>query len=180
MLKSFIKSGIAFILLMVTGISAKAQQDVISNCINFQWVLAVPSGNYVNGQQLIIWDFSDSLADQKFHFYRRLNGNYTIMPAERPNMAVAIPSGIIQQNQAVIIWESNNNLDQQWILENITGMKYIIRSCINRNYVLAPLQTAKGAAVVIQKYTGSEAQQWAVIPTNGTFYNGLFKEAYSK
>lgn len=179
MLKNLLKLCAAFVLLTIVGIDAKAQTVVIANCSQFKWVLAVPCGNYVNNQHLIIWNFSETLGDQKFHLFRRSNGNVTIMPQDRPNMAIGIPNGIIGQNNQVILWESNNNLDQQWELQNLGGLKYIIRSCVNRDYVLAPITGNLDARIVIQKYTGAEHQQWAIMSTSGDFYNNLFKNVYS-
>lgn len=171
---------IAIIPLLHTGINSKAQSFVISNCSEFNWVLAVPCGNYVNNQQLIIWNFSDTLGDQKFQLYKRPNGGIMIRPYDKPNMAIGIPNCIIEQNKPLILWECNNNLDQQWELQQIKGMKYIIRSCLNRDYVLAPLTGNLDARIVIQKYTGAEHQQWVIMSTTGEFYNNIFKPLYSK
>lgn len=94
-------------------------------------------------------------------------------------MAIGIPNGIIEQNKPLILWESNNNLDQQWELQHLRGLKYIIRSRVNRDYVLAPITGTLDARIVIQKYTGEEHQQWVIMSTNKDFYKN-FKNIYSE
>lgn len=161
------------------GTRAEAETVVMSNCVQHRWVLAVPCGNYVNNQQLIVWNFSDTLADQKFLLLKRPNGAVTISPADRSNMAIGIPNGVLEQNKPLILWESNNNLDQQWIIEHIQGSIYIIRSCVNRDYVLAPITGDLDARIVVQRYTGEEHQKWSIMTTSGSLYY-IFKGVYSE
>lgn len=166
-------------LLLFWGARAEAQSFVMSNCAQHNWVLAVPCGNYVNNQQMIIWKFSDSLGDQKFLLIKRQDGTVTIAPASSPNMAIGIPNCVLEQNKPLILWESNNNLDQKWIFEHINGSIYIIRSCVNRDYVLAPLTGELDARIVVQRYTGADHQKWAIMMTNETLYE-IFKSVYSE
>ncbi len=183
-MKNLFKLILTFLILTTAGISSKAQSSImdksviIANNAQFQWVVAIPGGKYINNQQLVIGKFSDKLGYQKFIFHKSSDDAVTISPCDKPDMVIGIPKGTIEQNKPLVLGKSNNKSDQQWELERLTGMTYIIRSRVNRDYVLAPLTTNPDARIVVQKYTGAKHQQWVILSTNSQFYNTIFKPKY--
>lgn len=156
------------------GIAANAQSDykgvVIASYADWKYVLAVPNGNYRNGQSLILWRYSKTLADQVFTFIKT-NQATSILPFSAEHLCIAIPQGLLFDGNKIILWNNNVGNEQQWILDNIQGSVYVIRSLLNRNWVLGVEGTpTSNSSITIQQYSGADTQKWYIVSRNSSLF----------
>lgn len=173
---------IALSLLTVLTTNAQLNDDsfVFANCEHMAYVIDVPEARFYDGAKLQVWEYYSNSSNQHLRIEKRGN-DCVIRTAFNTNLAFDVTDGKVAGNNPVQLWSAfpDNNI-QRWKFEHISGVQFIIRSALDRNYVLAaPSPVRNGSKLCIQKYTGADNQKWFVFPLKSNMYM-IYKGVYDK
>ena len=162
---------------------------VIANAEDLAFVIDVPDARFYDGAKLQVWEHYSQSDNQYFLFdiiSQHSNDCYIelIKTAFLPNLAFDVTDGKVFENNSVQLWTCYpQSKIQRWEL-CFEDNYMVIRSCLNRDYVLAVEKPVKnGSKIVIQKYTGADNQKWKGFPIDADGFSNdyiIYKSLYDK
>ncbi len=178
------RAKIFLLLLVLTAFSANAQmlksEFVFASGEDMRYVIDIPDARFFNGAKLQVWEYYSLSNNQTFRIEK--NGGFNVIrTAFNTDFALDVTDGSIFNGNIVQLWQCypTNNI-QRWIVENVYGSYFVIRSALDRNYVLAVKKpVANGSRLCIEKDTGANNQLWVILvkDESDSFYS-IYKLGY--
>ena len=175
------------------NIFATAQTDeikgVFANVEDLAYVIDVPDARFYDGAKLQVWEHYSKSDNQYFlldMISQKSDDSFIeiIRTAFLPDLAFDVTDGKVFENNSVQLWtcHPNSNIQRWEVCFEDDWM--VIRSCLNRDYVLAVERPVRnGSRIVIQKYTGADNQKWLGLPVEAEGYMSdyiSYKRLYDK
>lgn len=130
---------------------------------NLDKVLGIYGGNAADGTKAVLWDSNKyNSFDQDWFIEYESNGNIKFVNAKTGKALAANGSKVVQQSLS-------DSLNQQWLVDNISSGKYVIRSAANKNAFMVRNGNLQNGTEIALKSTNADdvLAQWDFQSNNG-------------